>query len=213
MTYAELVAAIKSYTESDFSTVDVNLFITQAETRIYNTVQIAYLRKNVTGTITGDNKYLAVPDDWLDTYSLAVIDGSGNYSYLLNKDVNFIRESFPLPATTGLPQYYALFDDSAFILGPTPDTGYSVELHYYYYPLSITNNNTSSNTTWIGDNYSTVLLYGSLLEANTFLKGEPDVMEEYQKRYDAAVGALKQLSEYKNRNDSYRAGQARKATL
>jgi hypothetical protein len=213
MTYAELVAAIKSYTESDFSTVDVNLFITQAETRIYNTVQIAYLRKNVTGTITGDNKYLAVPDDWLDTYSLAVIDGSGNYSYLLNKDVNFIRESFPLPATTGLPEYYALFDDSAFILGPTPDTGYSVELHYYYYPLSITNNNTSSNTTWIGDNYSTVLLYGSLLEANTFLKGEPDVMEEYQKRYDAAVGALKQLSEYKNRNDSYRAGQARKATL
>jgi|TARA_R110001592_G_scaffold222320_1_gene477476 hypothetical protein len=213
MTYAELVAAIKSYTESDFSTVDVNLFITQAETRIYNTVQIAYLRKNVTGTITGDNKYLAVPDDWLDTYSLAVIDGSGNYSYLLNKDVNFIRESFPLPATTGLPEYYALFDDSAFILGPTPDTGYSVELHYYYYPLSITNNNTASNTTWIGDNYSTVLLYGSLLEANTFLKGEPDVMEEYQKRYDAAVGALKQLSEYKNRNDSYRAGQARKATL
>ena len=213
MTYAELVAAIKSYTESDFSTVDVNLFITQAETRIYNTVQIAYLRKNVTGTITGDNKYLAVPDDWLDTYSLAVIDGSGNYSYLLNKDVNFIRESFPLPATTGLPEYYALFDDSAFILGPTPDTGYSVELHYYYYPLSITNNNTSSNTTWISDNYSTVLLYGSLLEANTFLKGEPDVMEEYQKRYDAAVGALKQLSEYKNRNDSYRAGQARKATL
>ena len=213
MTYAELVAAIKSYTESDFSTVDVNLFITQAETRIYNTVQIAYLRKNVTGTITINNKYLAVPDDWLDTYSLALIDGSGNYNYLINKDVNFIREAFPLPTATGTPEYYALFDDSAFILGPTPDTGYSVELHYYYYPLSITNNNTSSNTTWIGDNYSTVLLYGSLLEANTFLKGEPDVMEEYQKRYDAAVGALKQLSEYKNRNDSYRAGQARKATL
>ena len=213
MTYAELVAAIKSYTESDFSTVDVNLFITQAETRIYNTVQIAYLRKNVTGTITGDNKYLAVPDDWLDTYSLALIDGSGNYNYLINKDVNFIREAFPLPTATGTPEYYALFDDSAFILGPTPDAGYSAELHYYYYPTSITNGSTASNTTWIGDNYSTVLLYGSLLEANTFLKGEPDVMEEYQKRYDAAVGALKQLSEYKNRNDSYRAGQARKATL
>jgi hypothetical protein len=213
MTYAELVAAIKSYTESDFSTVDVNLFITQAETRIYNTVQIAYLRKNVTGAITINNKYLAVPDDWLDTYSLAVIDGSGNYNYLINKDVNFIREAFPLPTATGTPEYYALFDDNAFILGPTPDAGYSAELHYYYYPLSITNNNTASNTTWIGDNYSTVLLYGSLLEANTFLKGEPDVMEEYQKRYDAAVGALKQLSEYKNRNDSYRAGQARKATL
>jgi hypothetical protein len=213
MTYAELVAAIKSYTESDFSTVDVNLFITQAETRIYNTVQIAYLRKNVTGTITINNKYLAVPDDWLDTYSLALIDGSGNYNYLINKDVNFIREAFPLPTATGTPEYYALFDDNAFILGPTPDAGYSAELHYYYYPLSITNNNTASNTTWIGDNYSTVLLYGSLLEANTFLKGEPDVMEEYQKRYDAAVGALKQLSEYKNRNDSYRAGQARKATL
>mgnify|MGYP003635310909 FL=1 len=131
MTYAELVAAIKSYTESDFSTVDVNLFITQAETRIYNTVQIAYLRKNVTGTITINNKYLAVPDDWLDTYSLALIDGSGNYNYLINKDVNFIREAFPLPTATGTPEYYALFDDSAFILGPTPDTGYSAELHYY----------------------------------------------------------------------------------
>jgi hypothetical protein len=213
MNYGALVAAIKSYTESDFSTTDVNLFITQAEERIYNSVQIAYLRKNVTGTITINNKYLAVPDDWLDTYSLALIDGSGNYNYLINKDVNFIREAFPLPTATGTPEYYALFDDSAFILGPTPDAGYSAELHYYYYPTSITNGSTDSNTTWIGDNYSTVLLYGSLLEANIFLKGEPDVMAEYQKRYDAALGALKQLSEYKNRNDSYRAGQARKATL
>ena len=176
-------------------------------------MQIAYLRKNVTGTITINNKYLAVPDDWLDTYSLALIDGSGNYNYLINKDVNFIREAFPLPTATGTPEYYALFDDNAFILGPTPDAGYSAELHYYYYPTSITSGNTDSNTTWIGDNYSTVLLYGSLLEANIFLKGEPDVMEGYQKRYDAALGALKQLSEYKNRNDSYRAGQARKATL
>ena len=213
MNYGALVAAIKSYTESDFSTTDVNLFITQAEESIYNSVQIAYLRKNVTGTITINNKYLAVPDDWLDTYSLALIDGSGNYNYLINKDVNFIREAFPLPTTTGTPEYYALFDDSAFILGPTPDAGYSAELHYYYYPTSITKGSTDSNTTWIGDNYSTVLLYGSLLEANIFLKGEPDVMAEYQKRYDAALGALKQLSEYKNRNDSYRAGQARKATL
>ena len=213
MNYGALVAAIKSYTESDFSEDNVNLFITQAEESIYNSVQIAYLRKNVTGAITINNKYLAVPDDWLDTYSLALIDGSGNYNYLINKDVNFIREAFPLPTATGTPEYYALFDDNAFILGPTPDAGYSAELHYYYYPTSITSGNTDSNTTWIGDNYSTVLLYGSLLEANIFLKGEPDVMEGYQKRYDAALGALKQLSEYKNRNDSYRAGQARKATL
>ena len=129
MNYGALVAAIKSYTESDFSTTDVNLFITQAEESIYNSVQIAYLRKNVTGTITINNNYLAVPDDWLDTYSLALIDGSGNYNYLINKDVNFIREAFPLPTTTGTPEYYALFDDSAFILGPTPDAGYRSEEH------------------------------------------------------------------------------------
>lgn len=209
MTYAELVAAIQSYTENEFATTDVNLFITQAETRIYNDVQIPYLRKNVTGTVSGSNKYLAVPSDWLDTYSLAVVDGDGNYSYLLNKDVNFIREAFPLPTTTGIPEYYALFDENAFILGPTPDSGYTVELHYYYYPASIT---VSPYTTWIGDNYSHVLLYGSLLEANTYMKGEPDVMEEYQKRYDSAISSLKQLTEVKNRNDAYRTGHGRKST-
>tara|TARA_R110000744_G_scaffold377871_1_gene493319 strand:- start:88 stop:729 length:642 start_codon:yes stop_codon:yes gene_type:complete len=212
MTYAELVAAIQSYTENEFATTDVDLFITQAETRIYNDVQIPYLRKNVTGTVTINNKYLAVPSDWLDTYSLAALDSDGNFNYLMHKDVNFIREAFPLPATTGFPEYYALFDDSSFIIGPTPNSSYAVELHYYYYPTSITNNNTASNTTWIGDNYSHVLLYGSLLEANTYMKGEPDVMEEYQKRYDGALSALKQLTEVKNRNDAYRTGHGRKST-
>ena len=209
MTYAELVAAIQSYTENEFATTDVNLFITQAETRIYNDVQIPYLRKNVTGTVTENNKYLAVPNDWLDTYSLAVVDGDGNYNYLINKDVNFIREAFPLPTATGTPEYYALFDDSSFILGPTPNSSYAVELHYYYYPASIT---VSPYTSWLGDNYSHVLLYGGLLEANTYMKGEPDVTAEYQKRYDGALSALKQLTEVKNRNDAYRTGHGRKVT-
>jgi hypothetical protein len=209
MTYAELVAAIQSYTENEFATTDVNLFITQAETRIYNDVQIPYLRKNVTGTVTENNKYLAVPSDWLDTYSLAVVDGDGNYNYVINKDVNFIREAFPLPTATGTPEYYALFDDSSFILGPTPNSSYAVELHYYYYPASIT---VSPYTSWLGDNYSHVLLYGGLLEANTYMKGEPDVTAEYQKRYDGALSALKQLTEVKNRNDAYRTGHGRKVT-
>jgi|TARA_R110002126_G_scaffold36756_1_gene111528 hypothetical protein len=209
MTYAELVAAIQSYTENEFATTDVNLFITQAETRIYNDVQIPYLRKNVTGTVTENNKYLAVPNDWLDTYSLAVVDGDGNYNYVINKDVNFIREAFPLPTATGTPEYYALFDDSSFILGPTPNSSYAVELHYYYYPASIT---VSPYTSWLGDNYSHVLLYGGLLEANTYMKGEPDVTAEYQKRYDGALSALKQLTEVKNRNDAYRTGHGRKVT-
>lgn len=205
MNYTQLVAEIQSYTENQFQTADINTFIQEAEQRIYNSVQLPALRKNVTGTISNNNKYLSCPTDWLATYSMAVIDDSGNYNYLLNKDVNFIRAAYPAPTSTGLPEYYALFDNNTFILGPTPDTSYSVELHYFYYPESIT----SAGTTWLGDNFDSTLLYGSLLEAYTYMKGEADVLAGYQKRYDDAMALLKQLGDGKDRQDAYRSGQVR----
>jgi hypothetical protein len=207
MTYAELVAQIQDYTENTFQTTDINTFITQAEQRIYNTVQLPALRKNVTGSLTGGNKYLAMPADWLATFSLAVFGADNEYKYLLNKDVNFIRQSFPDTdsAFYGEPQYYAVFDAATFIVGPTPDAAYSAELHYFYYPESIT----TAGTTWVGNNFSSVLLYGSLLEAYTYMKGEADVMATYKARYDEAMALLKQLGDGKDRMDSYRSGQVR----
>ena len=207
MTYSELVAQIQNYTENQFTTVVVNTFIQQAEQRIYNTVQLPALRKNVTGTLTTGNKYLATPSDWLSTFSLAVINANNEYLYLLNKDVNFIRQSFPDTdaAFYGEPEYYAVFDNNTFILGPTPDAAYSVELHYFYYPTSIV----TAGTSWLGDNFSSALLYGSLLEAYTYMKGEQDVINQYQKRYDEAMILLKQLGDAKNRMDAYRDGQVR----
>jgi hypothetical protein len=205
MNYAELVAEIESYTENQFETTDINTFIEQAEQRIYNSVQLPALRKNVTGNVTINNKYLSAPSDWLATFSIAVINASGNYTYLLDKDVNFIRSAYPQPTDTGLPVYYSLFDQNTFLLGPTPDASYSMELHYYYYPTSIV----TAGTTWLGDNFDSALLYGSLLEAYTYMKGEPDVIAGYQKRYDDAMFLLKQLGDGKNRRDSYRSGQVR----
>jgi hypothetical protein len=205
MNYAELVAAIQDYTENAFATADINTYIEQAEQRIYNAVQLPALRRNVTGTATNGNKYLACPTDWLATYSLAVIDGDGNYEYLLNKDVNFIRQAYPSPNDSGLPQYYAQFDQNTFILGPTPDADYSVELHYFYYPESIV----TAGTSWLGDNFDSTLLYGSLLEAYTYMKGEADIMAVYKQRYDEAMQLLKQLGDGKNRRDAYRSGQVR----
>ena len=209
MNYSQLVAQIQDYTENQFTTTVVNNFIQQAEQRIYNSVQLPALRKNVTGTLTAGNKYLAIPSNWLSTFSLAVINANNEYLYLLNKDVNFIRQSFPDTDTDfyGVPQYYAVFDNSAFILGPTPDASYAVELHYFYYPESITT--AVSGQTWLGDNFSSVLLYGSLLEAYTYMKGEQDVLAEYQKRYDDAMQLLIQLGDGKNRQDAYRSGQVR----
>jgi len=210
MTYAELVAQIQSYTENEYSTVDVNTFITQAENRIFNSVNLPDLRANDTGTISATNKYLNVPDDWLATYSLAVIDNVTNeYTFLLNKDVNFIRESFPDTDTTfyGKPQYYAVFNDESFILGPTPDINYGAELHYFYYPESITT--AASGQSWLGDNYSTALLYGSLLEANTYLMTDAEKMAMLDKRYNDAMVELLGLGEGKNTRDSYRSGQPR----
>lgn len=293
MNYAQLVSEIESYTENTFDTNDINTFIQQAEQRIYNSVQLPALRKNVTGNVTTGNKYLACPSDWLSTFSLAVINNDNEYLYLLNKDVNFIRQSFPDTDSDfyGEPQYYAQFDQNTFILGPTPDDNYLVELHYFYYPdsiiqgalgslgaitggsgytngsyvnvpllggsgstataniivsggavTSVTVLNTgclykagdtlnasassiggtgssfsvpvesvtnATGTSWVGDNFSSVLLYGTLLEAYTYMKGEADVVSQYQKRYDESLELLLQLGDGKNRQDSYRSGQPR----
>jgi hypothetical protein len=220
--YAALFETVKGYVENDFpnttwtdstgnadttftSTEQINTFIQQAEQRIFNTVQLLDLRKNVTGNCTLGNKYLSVPSDWLATFSLAVIDNDNNYEYLLNKDVNFIRAAYPNSTTQGVPEYYAFFDQNSFILGPTPDANYSVELHYFYYPTSIV----TAGTSWLGNNFDSALLYGTLLEAYTFMKGEQDVLANYQKRYDEAMAMLKQLGEGKNRQDMYRTSQVR----
>jgi hypothetical protein len=215
MNYTQLTAAIKGYCENDFpSTVgsftsaeQIATFVREAEQRIYNAVQLPALRKNVTGNATANNKYLSLPSDWLATFSIAVIDPvTGEYEYLLDKDVNFIRQAFPFPAVTGKPSHYAQFDVNTFILGPTPDASYSMELHYYYYPASIT----TAGTSWLGDNFDSVLLYGALLEAAAFQKeSEPEIVGQYTARYNEALTLLKQLGEGKNRTDAYRTGQIR----
>ena len=214
MTYAELVAAIEDYVENTFTTAQVNLFIEQAEQRIYNSIQLPDLRKNVTGVISADNKYLQCPGDFLSAYSIAVIDADDNYTFLLNKDVNFIREAYPNPTSTGTPKYYAIFgpqsddiNELTFILGPTPDVQYDAELHYFYYPPSITLS--AESRTWLGDNFDSALLYGSILEAYTFLKGDADIMTNYRQRYEEAMNLLNTLATGKDRGDAYRNGQAR----
>ena len=207
MTYTELVAAIKSYTENDYSTTDVNTFIQNAEQRIHNTVQLPDLRKNVTGTMSSGNKYFSLPSDWLSTFSIAVIDTNNEYTYLLNKDVNFVRESFPDTDSGfyGKPEYYGIFDDTTMILGPTPDANYSAELHYYYYPESIV----TADNTWLGDNFDTALFYGALLEAAAFMKEDADTVTQYTARYSEVMQLLKNLGDGKNRRDAYRSGQER----
>ena len=213
MTYTELVTFVTDYCENTFPTADMNTFIKQAEQRIYNTVQLANLRKNVTGTITSGNKYLSCPNDFLSVYSLALFPvGGGEYLYLLNKDVNFMREAYPNPTTTGKPKHYAIFgpqsndvNELSFIIGPTPNTTYSAELHYYYYPESIV----TAGQTWLGDNFDSALLYGTMCEAVTYMKGEPDMVKLYQDRYVQAMALLKNLGDGKQRADAYRDGQAR----
>jgi hypothetical protein len=220
MTYDELVAAVTDYTENTVPTVDMNTFITQAEQRIYNSVQFPSLRKNVTGVLTANNKYLSLPGDFLSTYSLAVIDATGAYEYLLNKDVNFIRQAYPKPTDTAIPKYYALFgpttttdstpiitDELSAILGPTPDAAYNVELHYYYYPESITV--AADGRTWLGDNFDSVLLYGTLVEAYTYMKGEADMMALYNAKYQEALSLAKRLGDGLERGDAYRDGQTK----
>jgi hypothetical protein len=218
MTFTQLVEAIKSYTENydpDFVS-RIPLFIRQAEERIYNTVQFPALRRNVTGFTSSNNKYLACPNDFLSVYSIAVIDQTGRYEYLLNKDVNFIRQAYPNPTSTGIPKYYALFGPSfvdsaelSFILGPTPNASYNVELHYFFYPQSITE--TPSGTSWLGDNFDPVLLYGALVEANTFMKGEADMTALYEAKYKEALAMAKRLGDGLERGDAYRDGQYKQA--
>ena len=215
MNYTQLTSAIKGFSENDFTATvgsftsadQIARFVQLAEQRIYNMVQLPAIRKNVTGGLTTGNKYLATPSDWLSTFSLAVINTANEYHYLLNKDVNFIRESYPDTdaAFYAKPEYYAIFDDNTFILGPTPDANYAVELHYFYYPTSIV----TAGTTWLGDNFDSALLYGALLEAALFMKSDADTMTVYKSRYDDAMAELKQLGDGKNRQDAYRSGQVR----
>lgn len=229
MNYQELFSQIQTYTENQFpdtfvqvttggsqtnvnAVTQINTFIMQAEERIYNTVQIPSLRKNVTGNCSSTSKYLACPNDYLSTYSLAIINTDGTYEYLLNKDVNFIRQAYPDPTATGLPRYYALFgsrlndpNELTFILGPTPNANYGAELHYFYYPESIV----TAGTSWLGDNYSPVLLYGSLVEAYTYMKGEADMLASYNAKYQEALQQLNRLGTGLERGDAYRDGQAK----
>jgi hypothetical protein len=216
MNYTQLTAAICDYTQNfDQDFIDnIPVFVQQAEQRIYNTVQFPSIRKNVIGSASANNKYLGCPNDFLAVYSMAVIDGTGAYEYLLNKDVNFIRQAYPQPTDTAIPKYYALFgtqtndaNELTFILGPTPDATYSVELHYYYYPESIV----TASTTWLGDNFDSVLLYGSLVEAVTFMKGEADMVALYDGKYKEALTLAKRLGDGMERQDAYRSGQYRQA--
>lgn len=218
MNYTELVAAVQDYTENTFPTADINTMIKIAEQTIYNTVQLATLRKNVTGTLSLGNKYLSCPGDFMSTYSIAVITGAGTaneeYHYLLNKDVNFIREAYPGTGTAyrGLPKHYAIFGPTygneaelSFIVGPTPDAAYSVELHYYFYPESIV----TAGTTWLGDNFDSALFNGTMMEAIRYMKGEPDLVGMYKEQFMQSLTLLKNLGDGKQRMDAYRDGQVR----
>jgi len=214
--YTELVTAVSDYTENTFPTADMNTFIKQAEQRIYNSVQFPSIRKNVTGATSTNNKYLSCPSDFLAAYSMAVETADGQ-EFLLNKDVNFIRQAYPKATDTATPKYYALFGPTvvsnvittelSFILGPTPDAVYNVELHYYYYPQSIV----TASTTWLGDNFDSVLLYGTLVEAITYMKGEADMVTLYNGKYTEALALAKRLGDGMERQDAYRSGQFRQA--
>ena len=239
MNYAQLFETIKGYCENDFpstqftdsaggtgtytSKEQIYTFIQQAEQRIFNSVQFPSLRKNVTALTSAfpaDPRamYLNAPGDFLASYSIAVIDNSGNYEYLLNKDVNYLRAAYPNPSTTGIPKYYALFgpattntnppvitNELTFFLAPTPDAAYTVEMHYFFYPESIV----TASTTWLGDNFDSALLYGALVEAYTYMKGEADIVAAYNKRYEEAMILAKRLGDGINRRDAYRSGQVR----
>lgn len=218
MNYSELCVNIQDIVENSFTPDQLAMFTKQAEQKIYNTIQLPSLRKNATTLLTPNNKYLSTPGDFLSVFSLAVIDGTGRYEYLLNKDVNFIRQAYPNPTVTALPKYYAIFgptttndfvpvitNELSIILGPTPDAAYNVELHYFYYPESIV----TAGQTWLGENFDSALLNGALIEALRFIKGDPEMVALYDKLYLQAVMLLKQLGDGKMRQDAYRSGQTR----
>lgn len=206
-TYAELKQAIQDYTENDETTFVNNLpvFIRQAEERILKNVQLNLFRKNVTGTMTSGNKYLAVPSDFLAPFSLSFIDSNSEHQFLLFKDVDYVQSFNPNPATTGEPRFYAVFDVDNFILGPTPNASSTVELHYFYRPVSLTAGS-DSGTTWLSENAELAMLYGCLIEAYTFMKGEQDMQALYQQRFAEAIAGLKQFGEAKETTDEYRVG-------
>jgi hypothetical protein len=203
--YADLKTNIEDICEQSFTDAQLAMFTDQAEQKIYTTVELPALRKNQTGSFTSGNKYLTMPTGMLYVYSLAVINGDGDYEYLLNKDVNFIREAYPGPSDTGQPKHYAVFDQTSLVVGPTPDDNYSVEMHFSYYPESIV----TAGTTWLGDEFDSALLNGALVEAIRFIKGEPDMVALYQKMYIDAIALLKNLGDGKLRRDAYRDGQLR----
>jgi len=206
--YSQLSTLIQDYCESTEQSFVANIptFVQAAEERIYNSVQIPAIRQNSTATMTIGNKYMSLPSDWLSTFSLAVFNPTNNeYTYLLNKDVNYIRQAYPDADDLGRPEYYAIWDADTMILGPAPDLAYTAELHYYYYPVSIVD----AGTSWLGNNFETVLLYGSLREAYTYLKGEADMMQNYEAKYQEALGLLKRLGDGLDRQDAYRSGQVR----
>ena len=212
MNYTQLQTAVEDYCENTFTATDFSIMTKLAEQKIYNSVQLPPLRKNVTGLLTASIKYLALPDDFLSVFSLAVIDNLGAYSYLLNKDVNFIREAYPTPTATGTPQYYAVFgpdstntQELTLILGPTPDAGLTAELHYFYYPVSIV----TAGNSWLGDNFDSALFNAVMVEAIRFMKGEPDLVTMYDAQYKQSLTLLKNLGDGKLRQDAYRSGQVR----
>lgn len=204
MNYAELTTNIQEICGSTFTANELAVFTEQAEQKIYNTINLPAQRFNYTGTMTSGNQYLTMPSGLLYVYSFAV-SNAGVFSYLLEKDVNFIREAYPTVAATGLPKHYGIFSKDTFILGPTPGQNYSLELHYNAYPESIV----TAGTTWLGDNFDSALLNGALLEAQRFLKGEPDIIATYEKMYLQAITLIKQLSDGKLQQDMYRSGQPR----
>ena len=207
-TYAQLVDAIYGYLQTDengISTTDINIIIRQAEQRIYYDVQIPVLKKNVTGNLTQGNRYLSTPSDYLATYSIAV-NNNGTYEYLLPKEVAFLREAYPSTSATGVPRYYAIFDNDTFLIGPPPNSSYEVELHYFYEPPSIVD---QTSGTWLSENAENALLYGCLFEAYTYLKGEADLIGVYAGRYKEAIAALKTIGEGRNRSDTYRNSEPR----
>ena len=211
--YTALQQAVEDMVENTFTDVDFATLTRLAENKIYNSVQLPALRKNVTGDLSAGNQYLSTPGDFLSVYSLAVFPAAGGeYAFLLNKDVNFMRESFPNPASTGVPKYYALFGpvynlptELTFILGPTPIAGYKAELHYFYYPPSIS----TAGTSWVGDNFESVLINAIAVEAGRFMQQEADVMKMYQDQFNESFLLLKNLGDGKNRGDAYRNGQVR----
>lgn len=205
MNYTELTANIQTICENTFEATELAMFTQQAEQKIYATVELPALRKNQTGTVTANNSYLTMPTGMLYVYSLAVIDATGEYHFLLNKDVNFIREAYPTPTSTGIPQHYGVFDQNTFILGPRPNSNYAVEMHFGYYPESIV----TAGTTWLGEEFDSALLNGALVEAIRFMKGEPDLVALYEKMYVQAIALLKNLGDGKLRQDMYRDGQVK----